>query len=793
MTGFNNALSFTTIDDNDISQVEVFIRDELLNILIEMERLEYVSKNEYIHFFGHLYKFQTSKFKFQCGEIKLIKQLVKYAREKTDVEGLHYFQKKNGTDSSVSFFFGDIKTNQIGEKAVVHKNETPKPNLPSQSHVVLNKLKLVADQNAKRQKAGYRFPEEIKLFSSYFRMLAGKRAYEFIQRNLPESIPSLSSVNKNIRKRDSPIIEGVLRCDELLLYLQERQLPLSVSLSEDATRIIGRVQYDARSNQIVGFVLPSNENNGMPIPYSFNARNAKEIATHFFSGNNISSFVNVIMAQPLADVPPFCLLLFGSNSRYTTADVANRWEFLIQKLSDLNIRVLTISSDSDPKYNSAMRKLSHLGCQSNLFLNYNWFSCGDTKTTFYVQDTIHIGTKMRNFLLKTISNSMKLPFGKKFYIQFSHLNYLLQNFPKDQHLLTASVLNPIDRQNFQSVMRICDNRVIELLKKNVPQSEGTVKFLEILQNIIHSYMDRSLTPLERIHKMWYSVFMLRIWREYILSSKKFKLKENFLTANCYTCIELNAHSLVHCLLFLKRSELPHYFLPHLFSSQPCEGQFRKIRSFTSTYSTVANCTVKEIMGRVTKIQLQYDISNDSNSDFLFSNKKVTPNQETGNNNGEISLPTEDEIVEEINKCKARAIKDAVNIGLLNPKSNKQIPCKIKAYDSYKYAEKVTQTESHLITSIVPKIKSVLLKDYTDQINGKIINEASPFVEIIYGKNNKRKVVKKTSLCWLWRKDCYRVSSDRLERVKTAFYKKRAVNKKQILMTKLRPHINKRFQ
>jgi hypothetical protein len=94
ITGFNNALSFTTIDDNDISQVEVFIRDELLNILIEMEKLECVSKNEYIHFFGHLYKFQTSKFKFQCGEIKLIKQLVKYAREKTDVEVLHYFRKK---------------------------------------------------------------------------------------------------------------------------------------------------------------------------------------------------------------------------------------------------------------------------------------------------------------------------------------------------------------------------------------------------------------------------------------------------------------------------------------------------------------------------------------------------------------------------------------------------------------------------------------------------------------------------------------------------------------------------
>lgn len=106
------------------------------------------------------------------------------------------------------------------------------------------------------------------------------------------------------------------------------------------------------------------------------------------------------MAQPLANVRPFCLLLFGSDGRYTTVDVSNRWKFVEQKLSAIKIKVLTISSDSDPKYNSAMRKLSLLGGKSQLFSNENWFNCGTNETsTFYVQDTIHIGTKMRNFFL----------------------------------------------------------------------------------------------------------------------------------------------------------------------------------------------------------------------------------------------------------------------------------------------------------------------------------------------------------------------------------------------------------
>lgn len=242
----------------------------------------------------------------------------------------------------------------------------------------------------------------------------------------------------------------------------------------------------------------------------------------------------------------------------------------------------------------------------------------------------------------------------------NHLKTLLDRFSKDHHLLTASVLNPLDRQNFQSVMRICDNRVINLLKKKVPRSEGTVKFLEILQNIIQSYMDQSLLPLQRINKIWYSIFILRIWREYILTNKDLTLKEKVVTSNCYICIELNAHSLVQCLLYLKKNDLSINFLPHLFSSQPCEGQFRRIRSFISTFSTVANCSVKEIMSRITKIELQYDISSTFTDDFIYSKKSASSES---SNNTNFPLPTVIEISDEIKKCKSKAIQDAIKIGL----------------------------------------------------------------------------------------------------------------------------------
>lgn len=153
------------------------------------------------------------------------------------------------------------------------------------------------------------------------------------------------------------------------------------------------------------------------------------------------------MAQPLGRVSPFCLLLFASDSKYAAENVADRWNFIVEELKKENITVLSISSDSDPKYNSAMKRNSTLGLKLNIFRDKRWFSCGKiVKPPFYVQDPIHIATKLRNLSLKTLLLPLSLPFGTGNYIQIDHLKYLIKNFTKDQHLLTDSVLNSEDRK-----------------------------------------------------------------------------------------------------------------------------------------------------------------------------------------------------------------------------------------------------------------------------------------------------------------------------------------------------------
>lgn len=436
----------------------------------------------------------------------------------------------------------------------------------------------------------------------------------------------------------------------------------------------------------------------------------------------------------------------------------------------MNINVLTFSSDSDSRYNSAMRGLSMLGIPSHYFSTKTWFSCGNLdlgeKSTFFVQDTPHLGSKMRNLMLKTLKNEFSLPFGKH-YIQIQHLQQLVDLFRKDKHNLTPSIVRPIDRQNFEeSVLRICDQKVIDLLRSSVVDCQATVKYLEIMRQIIEAFSSYELTPAERVRKMWYCVFMVRIWRRYIVKSKKFKLKPNFLSSYSYTCIELNAHSLVLIILHLRRMNAPHLFLPTLFSSQACENLFRAIRSFTSTFSTVTNSSVKETANRISKIQIQNDIINDLSDYYEFTR--------LGSRNHKnmifSDLSTLEEIKIIIEKCKTDALSDAIQLGMITEKQTKSFDdsCKIRPYKSKPNKKKLKVKKSVYsrkeIDGTMKLLQTILLKDYSNKFTDKEIDSTSPYVEIS-SKFRKRFVVKKSALVWFLRNDHTRVSSDRLERVK----------------------------
>lgn len=587
LNALSSPITFQGITDEVIEEIESFAREDMLTLLQKkfVDEILNFETEVLVHFFGDL-AHDTTGFRFDQADKEMIHKCNEYINQIIHRLGLkdsadHF---RNSTRIKLcainDYCFVDTEISPIEESQDLDPESNIEP--PSHTHSVLKMLFDEANKNLHRPKEGHRFSPEILDFAMYTRMLSGRMAYENLQQNLPLSLPSVSTVDRHIHRCSSNVIEGVLRCDELRQYLLERNCQLNVCLSEDATRIDNTVQYCKNTNQLMGFVLPTDYTTGLPIPFAFKARTAREMLRHF--STETARHVITVMAKPIENVPAFCLLIYGSSGKYTADVVANRWNTITERLKSVGINVLTIASDSDTRYNSAMRVNSMLGVKpeylSEALKNVNWFRSGNVSPPFYIQDPYHIGTKLRNLLLKTLEYLESLPFGERdieLFIQIEHLKYLLKHFGKDEHLLTETTINPTDRQNFDSVLRICSETVRNLLEKHVENSEATVMFLDIVYNSIMAFIEPEMMPLERIDKAWYSLFMVRFWKEYISAHPVYRLKDNFMSTYCYACLELNAHSLVSILLHLRQTTQPHLFAPQIYDSQPCENFYRQIR------------------------------------------------------------------------------------------------------------------------------------------------------------------------------------------------------------------------
>lgn len=273
-----------SINAEDILEVEKFVSGRLLAILKSKESFD-ESEQNMTKYFGTEYATCPDQFKFQIGDKKLIKIIQSFVEREV----------QNGNNFQQNEF-------ELQEKNACSFESDD----AARTFFFLNKLHHAANKNSKRKKGGYRFDSDMKLFAAYFRTIIGKLGYETIEKNLPCALPSLPSTNRYIQASTCKVYEGILRSEELSIHLISRKLPLIVSLSEDATRIVGQIQYCSVTNQIIGFTLPISDENGMPTPFSFPARNAEEILSHFTGENKASNFLNIVMAQPLGDVPPFC-------------------------------------------------------------------------------------------------------------------------------------------------------------------------------------------------------------------------------------------------------------------------------------------------------------------------------------------------------------------------------------------------------------------------------------------------------------------------------------------------------
>ena len=177
--------------------------------------------------------------------------------------------------------------------------------------------------------------------------MAGRKFYEIMHQNFRGAFPCTRTIENKIAKFELSLREGEVGAEIFKDYLMRNNLPLVCSIAEDATGVVGRREYSSEWNSVVGCSLPLTSS-GLPDFKMSIVKQVKDIRK-MFQLYERSSVVMIIMAQPLANVPPVRICSFGSNNKFKANDVKNRLTTCKQELNKVGITVLTYSSDGDAR------------------------------------------------------------------------------------------------------------------------------------------------------------------------------------------------------------------------------------------------------------------------------------------------------------------------------------------------------------------------------------------------------------------------------------------------------------
>lgn len=225
-------------------------------------------------------------------------------------------------------------------------------------------LKQAALRNTKGKekvgnRGGSRFSEEFKHLCLYIFLTAGRLVYETLYANMSNGLPSITTLKRSLSKFEN-IAEGELNLDGLKLFLEKRNYPPKIIVSEDQTAIVKRHRYNAFTNQLVGCVPVVSKINSFPLKDQYKITSVTDIK-NAIDNNNLSNNAYVYMAQPLVDgAPAYCISIFGSDNRFTADNVNKRWKYILDESKKRNITVVGFSSDGDTRCLKAMKTLTEL-------------------------------------------------------------------------------------------------------------------------------------------------------------------------------------------------------------------------------------------------------------------------------------------------------------------------------------------------------------------------------------------------------------------------------------------------
>lgn len=592
---------------------------------------------------------------------------------------------------------------------------------------------------------GNRYPDFIHKISAYIYIRGGLSQYKFFSVNF--KLPCIGTVKKFMCEDLKKIHESILRFDELSEFLDHYGYPKEVSISEDGTKILELVEYDAKSNRLTGLVAPIDYSTGMGKSGFFIANSARNIfnsITNFQKGG----YLQVIIAKP--NYPQALSFLLGfhvTDNHFTNTDVSTRTKLYYTELTKRGINLICTGSDGDSRFIMSQKQLAEFG---NFTYLENFCLAGNINSSFMgFQDPMHIAKKIKNLLFDP-AGCLRLG---NYRATRDHLVILIRLYDKKDHGLTKTDIDPNDLMNYSCIPKITKNGVITLLKEI--NAEGTLAVLQLIDHIWKAFILETTPRDQRLYHAIFAAQFIRLWRQWI-NDEEMSIK-SCVTPNVCDGVELNVLFLAKMILESNVSNI------HSMSSQNCESFFRLLRSYTPMQSTVTNFSVKSFISRVHKIEYERKIMHELKDQIIFPNfshqAQVSSNIE--------SLLTNEEIRSIISRAVDDANQKMAFLGIENNRislgnfiKNRQEhftesnneendePCFSSNTDS---AANDSDEDQEPIDEILEIQNVKFLEEFTTDSYVTVVGESGPIK------------LKKNQMIWMIQNDKIKISSDKNRR------------------------------
>ena len=327
---------------------------------------------------------------------------------------------------------------------------------------ILENLYRTAEKNGKNSKKNAnRYSKTVKEFASSLYCLVGKSSYEFVQENLGSALPSTPTVTRSISKKPK-LKEGEFDFASVKDHLDTWKAPLCVHVHIDDTRVLSRIEYDPVTDRYVGFCLPLL--NGLPKSDTFIIDSFEGIQ-EAFKTSKISSYAHCMVARPVTAAPSFTFFVNGTDGTDTNEVVTARFDHVSKEFAKIGIKVLSFGADGASAFMKSMvnsSKLFQKCASSKLPIDWTfYFMASLLDSGLSAQDLVHLLAKLRTRLLIP-SNIIVV--GNHSAVA-THLNFVLNDFPKERHGLSVRALDVRDKQNYSSIGIILNDGVFECLQE----------------------------------------------------------------------------------------------------------------------------------------------------------------------------------------------------------------------------------------------------------------------------------------------------------------------------------------